>query len=148
MQGCKYNSPEKILSQVNVRLAHTINMPEYYITTFLIVIHPGNHVTYCGAGHPPALVFRHREKNIEKWESAGMFLGAFSGAGSTYKCKRTILNRKDRLLLYTDGVLEAINKNGEMFGSEKLQTSLLECREKTLLESREYIINEFEQVFI
>jgi phosphoserine phosphatase RsbU/P len=83
-------------------------------------------VTYSGAGHPPSLLLiRNRGELLELSEN-GFFLGPFPQA--TYKNVSARLESGDRLLLYTDGVVEAKASDGEEFGRERLMEFMLDAR--------------------
>ena len=80
------------------------------------------------AGHPPALVYRERERcwsPLELPESAGLAnLPVGVTELSRFDQGRIRLRRGDRLLLYTDGVLEAPDATGQLFGMERLRDVL------------------------
>jgi len=79
---------------------------------------------YDGPGHPPVLIWRSRPRRVESLEENGLLLGIFPNAGYTEKTTR--LERGDRCVLYTDGLLEATCPAGEEFGSERLQDFVAE----------------------
>jgi sigma-B regulation protein RsbU (phosphoserine phosphatase) len=73
----------------------------------------------CGnAGHPPLLI-RRRDGAVEAVREHGIFLGQF--AGTAYASTPVPLAPGDRLVLYTDGVLEARSPRGEFFDEERLR---------------------------
>jgi len=76
-------------------------------------------ITYAGAGHPPAILVRRTSGEILELAENGLFLGPFRNA--SYTNVRTSFNRGDRLLLYTDGIVEATFTDGEPFGPERLR---------------------------
>lgn len=71
---------------------------------------------YSAAGHPPMLLLRKGE--ITKVEENGLMLAAFDFA--SYSTATHALENGDRILLYTDGAVEAANSTGEFFGIEGL----------------------------
>ncbi|MDB5305655.1 MAG: putative phosphatase, partial [Phycisphaerales bacterium] len=72
--------------------------------------------TYCNAGHPPALLLRAGQ--ITELSGDNMVLGI--SPDEDYKQFMTDLQKDDLLLLYTDGVTDAINFDGERFGRQRL----------------------------
>jgi serine phosphatase RsbU (regulator of sigma subunit) len=72
---------------------------------------------YSNAGHPPPLIIRHNQVVISL-ESGGLLLGIDSR--SEYQEGKVELNTGDVILLYTDGIIEAKNSWGELFGEERL----------------------------
>jgi len=77
---------------------------------------------YAAAGHPPMLLLR--DGKVRQVEENGLMLAAFDFA--TYSTAAQRLVAGDRLLLYTDGIVEAANRSGEFFGQEALGALL--CR--------------------
>jgi sigma-B regulation protein RsbU (phosphoserine phosphatase) len=75
-------------------------------------------ITYAGAGHPPALLVRTTGEVLELAEN-GLFLGPFRNA--SYSNARASFHRGDRLVLYTDGIVEAAFTDGEPFGPGRLR---------------------------
>lgn len=80
-------------------------------------------VTYAGAGHPPTLLARVETREIELLAENGLFIGPFPNA--SYANMSVSFRKGDRLLLYTDGITEANDRNGEEFGRENLEQFLL-----------------------
>jgi hypothetical protein len=79
-------------------------------------------VTYVNGGHLPPLVFRAgaRSPDPEPLETGGPVAGLLAGA--TYDEGRTIVRKGDVLLLYSDGVTEATDRDGAEFGTGRLST--------------------------
>lgn len=75
---------------------------------------------YSAAAHPPIL--RLRGGNVDAIEENGLMLAAFDFAA--YEQKALELEPGDRLLMYTDGVVEAANRSGEFFGEARLSETL------------------------
>ncbi len=80
---------------------------------------------YSAAGHPPMLLLR-KGKVLEITEN-GLMLAAFEF--STYANQAQPLEPGDRFLLYTDGLIEATNANGDFFGQEALVAVLRQTAE-------------------
>jgi sigma-B regulation protein RsbU (phosphoserine phosphatase) len=74
-------------------------------------------VWYSSAGHPPLL--RWRAETLEPIESNGLLFGVLPD--TEYPVSEMALNAGDRLLLYTDGVVEPENAGGEAFGARELE---------------------------
>ena len=96
---------------------------------------------YSAAAHPPMMLFRAGDV-IELTEN-GLMLAAFSFA--TYTTAEHALQPGDRLLLYTDGILEATNPDGEEFGSTRLHTLLKDAAHLNAEDSADKIISSLEQ---
>jgi sigma-B regulation protein RsbU (phosphoserine phosphatase) len=77
---------------------------------------------YSAAGHPPMLLARNEV--VTEIEENGLMLAAFDFAA--YSHVERPLEHGDRLLMYTDGVIEAADAKDEFFGRERLATLLVQ----------------------
>lgn len=105
------------LSAINRNLLLTrLELP---LTTVLLgrLNRQAGEVTYCSAGHPPALVFRN-DGHVESLQEGGPVLGVLAGA--CFANRQTTLRPGDTLLGYSDGIAECRNENGAEFGAERL----------------------------
>lgn len=96
-----------------------------FVTAFyaLLNIHTGE-VTYCDGGHNWPLLLTRGDGWAEFLPATGdMALGVVPGL--TYKERALRLEPGDSLFLYTDGVTEAMNPAGELYGDERLRSTLL-----------------------
>ncbi|HXJ90261.1 MAG TPA: PP2C family protein-serine/threonine phosphatase [Candidatus Binatia bacterium] len=91
---------------------------------------------YSAAGHPPMLLLR--EGKVLEIAENGLMLGAFDFA--SYQTRSDSLQPGDRLLLYTDGIVEAANSAGEFFGQENLSNLLQETSALTPHKAADRII--------
>jgi sigma-B regulation protein RsbU (phosphoserine phosphatase) len=116
------SSPAEGIAQAN-RLLRADAAGRMFVTLFYALLDPeAGQVTYVNAGHNPALLGRQGEGNPEEpWQElapTGMALGILDG--EAFEERTVQLDRGDHLLLYTDGVTDAMAANGERFGTEKL----------------------------
>ena len=79
---------------------------------------------YTGAGHEHVLVYRHTTEKVDAIPSGGIALGMIPDNSKIAKEMEIPLEVGDCLVLYTDGITEAKNQTGEMYGLEKLTESL------------------------
>jgi len=75
------------------------------------------------AGHNPAMMFRTASGRCEQLSATGVALGVFEEA--PYQPKTAQLYPGDILVLYTDGITEAINGDEEEFGERRLRDLIL-----------------------
>jgi sigma-B regulation protein RsbU (phosphoserine phosphatase) len=101
------------------------NLQGQFVTAGYLYLDPGRGaLAYAGAGHPPLLAWRAREKKIESMEENGLMLGIFPEG--SYKSMTTPLEPGDRFVLYTDGITEAPSLSGEEFGMDRFKSFLAE----------------------
>lgn len=127
-------------------IAQTMNqlLPEFtggydFVTAFFGILNPGNgRFKYTNCGHNPPLLLRGNGR-IQKLQSGGPLLSLLHEAH--YAAGEITLAPGDLLILYTDGVVEAMTREGEQFGLERLQDVLV----KSSALSAADIINEIIQ---
>jgi serine phosphatase RsbU (regulator of sigma subunit) len=112
------SSPGEVLSRVNETLVARIP-PNMFVTCFYAILDPKSaSLSYANAGHD--LPYLHRNGEAEELRARGMPLGLMPGMG--YEEKEIVLERDDSALLYSDGLVEAHDPQGEMFGFPRLRT--------------------------
>jgi PAS domain S-box-containing protein len=115
-------APGHVLAEANEFLCPDIpsNM---FVTCFYGVLDPSSDTfTYANAGHD--LPYLHRNCDAEKLRSRGMPLGLMPEM--SYEEKETILQAGESVLFYSDGLVEAHDPIGEMFGFPRLRTLVAE----------------------
>ena len=112
-------APGEVLSEVNSLLSEN-NETMMFVTLLYSVYDPETgSLTYANGGHCNPLVVHPDGSSMELPLTTGVALGVMPGL--EYKEDSFVLNPGDTLILYTDGVSEAMNAEGEEFGVERLQ---------------------------
>ena len=110
--------PSEILARVNKELCQD-NETNMFVTMFCGVLElSSGRLVYSNAGHNPPLLLHAGARPEWLDLPKGLVLGGFEEA--QYSCKETILAKNTALLLYTDGVTEAADKDLKLFGEERL----------------------------
>jgi sigma-B regulation protein RsbU (phosphoserine phosphatase) len=111
------HDPEKLLGVVNQQ-AYASSSDDRYATLFYGVFEGASRILrYVNAGHNPPVVIR-KDGSIQFLEMGGAPVGLF--AGSKYRAGSLQLEPGDRVVAYTDGVIEAASLIGEEWGVEGL----------------------------
>jgi PAS domain S-box-containing protein len=76
-------------------------------------------LTYVNAGHNPPMVFRAADGSMETLRPTGIILGA--RMGRSYRAEKIPIGPDDVVVLYTDGVTEAVDHDLRLFGEERLE---------------------------
>lgn len=117
-------SPEKVLRRVH-RLLREVAEPTQFVTLFYGVLDVSQrYLTFVRAGHDYPLLVRARETLVLR--GAGTMLGLLDEPQIVLQEQRLALERGDRLVLYTDGLTDAINPREEHFGRERLELTARE----------------------
>jgi serine phosphatase RsbU (regulator of sigma subunit) len=129
-------SPGEVLSRVNDSLVTDIP-PNMFVTCFYAVLDPeSGSLLYANAGHD--LPYIHRNGEAAELRARGMPLGLMPSMD--YEEKEIALDAGEAALFYTDGLVEAHDSKGEMFGFPRLRALVAEhadekrSLEETLLE--------------
>jgi sigma-B regulation protein RsbU (phosphoserine phosphatase) len=114
------------------------NAQNQFVTAGYVFLDPQRgQFSYAGAGHPPMLVLRSGQ--VFQIEENGLILAFLPTAA--YRSTTQPLLRGDRILLYTDGILEATNAGGEEFGYDRLTRLLEESGSKTVEQAADLILS-------
>ena len=96
---------------------------------FYGVLYPDGRLTYCNAGHNPPMLATQRD-GIQRLETGGMVLGLFDEV--EFERGSASLGPGDFLLVFSDGVSEAMNPNDEEFGDDRLLATFAGMRDEAV----------------
>ena len=119
------------------KLIFNATPPDKYITSFLAILTPqtGN-LEVVNAGHNPIYLIN-RDKEIKELSKGGLSFGMFD-MEIPYESENIIMKPGERLLLYTDGIPEAMNENEEEYSDQ----SLIDFFKERNLQNAKSFINE------
>jgi sigma-B regulation protein RsbU (phosphoserine phosphatase) len=122
-----WDTPGSFLTYLNDRLHSRYSIDSSFVTAFYGIYDPKTRqITYASAGHNPPRLKRCDDGSLMTLApTGGLPLGLFPN--ETYDHASLQLVRGDQLILYTDGVTEAENPEGRMFGLERLDRTLENC---------------------
>ena len=120
-QAAQNPSPADVLQKVNRQLYPDIKEDMFISMAYLILDHARNGVTLARAGHDAPLLYKRVSQTVTPLKPPGMVVGIDSGnvfdrITSDFPVP---LERDDCLVLYTDGVTEALDTDGNEFGVER-----------------------------
>jgi len=111
-------SPGKVMSRVHDLLIEIASSRGMFVTAFYAVIDTqSGRMRYARAGHDPPLHYRQGE--VHTLPGNGRFLGLFEGL--SIEERELQLLPGDSLVLFSDGVTDALNVDGEQFGVERVR---------------------------
>src|ERR671913_352256 len=129
-------SPGDVLGRVNDTLV-TDMPPNMFVTCFYCILDPqSGSMSYANAGHD--LPYVHHGDGAEELRARGMPLGLMPGM--SYEQKEVVLDAGVSVLLYSDGLVEAHDPKGEMFGFPRVRAQVAERGEERWL--GEYLMEE------
>jgi serine phosphatase RsbU (regulator of sigma subunit) len=126
-----WEQPERFLRSVNQLLYENTAERDYATLFFAAYDDATRKLRYSNCGHPPALLLR-GDDGLERLGATCTVVGLFEKWDCTMEERE--MAPGDAILLYTDGVTEAVNGEGEEFGEERLLEATRQHRELPLPE--------------
>jgi len=127
--------PAEVLTKINLGLKRR-NVESKFVTMFYAMLDSGGTLTYSNGGHnAPVLV---RPGGSSRLETGGMILGMFDFA--TYDQETLTLAAGDTLVIFSDGISEAQNPEGEEYGDDRLIACLEANRQASPAAMRDALI--------
>src|SRR6266498_80820 len=125
-QATQNPSPADVLQKVNRQLYPDIKEDMFISMAYLILDHAHDGVILSRAGHDAPLLYKSSSQTVTPLKPPGMVLGIDSGNVFDRLTSDVAvpLERDDCLVLYTDGVTEAIDTEGDEFGVERMIQSV------------------------
>ena len=120
--------PQTFLHTVNNLLVKEMPEGEFITLIYGVFDLLDNRILFASAGHPLPVIYRHGKK-VAQWCDVhnGMALGIEEN--QEYTCTEIGIDSGDLVVLYTDGLTEAMNDSGEEFGDERLIDVVSSVRE-------------------
>jgi sigma-B regulation protein RsbU (phosphoserine phosphatase) len=111
--------PSKVIAGLNSTLCSQTK-GQYATAVYAYLDEMSRVIRYSAAGHPPPLVWRNAtQQRLLPLREGGLLLGVRSN--EVYREEEFLLETGDRLLIYTDGLLEATSPKGMEFGKVRLE---------------------------
>jgi phosphoserine phosphatase RsbU/P len=120
-QAPKAAEPAEVLSGLNRALCGRFQS-QFVTAAYLFVDLENGTVNYGGAAHPPLLLWHSKTGHATACLENGLMLGPFTDA--QYSATTFPLEKGDRIVLFTDGILEATSSSGSEFGLDGLKQIL------------------------
>jgi sigma-B regulation protein RsbU (phosphoserine phosphatase) len=132
-EATQKGTPIDIINKINKMACNECRDGEFITLFFAIIDVENMTITYCNCGHQPTVLIR--EGHITELEKGGLVLGVDPQA--EYEIETVALKNGDCLLFYTDGLVDAANFDGQLWGRE----SLLKTAQKFTTGSAEQMVN-------
>jgi sigma-B regulation protein RsbU (phosphoserine phosphatase) len=135
--GLRSQEPAHVLGEINrglIPIVQQTGQPVFATAFFGVIDVAAGTLVYANAGHPPPLILRAADGSVEALALANPEPAAGLIENFAYTQYQCALRPGDKLLGYTDGLFEAANASGAMFGEDKLRTLIhtsatTSCRE-------------------
>jgi sigma-B regulation protein RsbU (phosphoserine phosphatase) len=137
LQKPSANDPSKVLSSMNQTLSGKYK--KHYLTASYVYLDLEKRKLYhASAGHFPLLVWKKQEQKLQQLQPQGIVIGL----APEIHCPsvEVELTPGDRMVLYTDGILESRNKAGEIFGEERFLNLIQEKQDLSASEFADFVL--------
>lgn len=114
---CESLTPRELCHRLNRTLCDLTPVGKFITFFYAVLDSVDNRLTYCNAGHNPPLLIR-PDGTCTELEATGAVLGQFPHW--LYEQSELQIGTGDKLLLFTDGLVEACNADGALFGEDNL----------------------------
>jgi sigma-B regulation protein RsbU (phosphoserine phosphatase) len=118
-QAATSDSPSQTISRVNLAL-YRRGIESRFVTLMYGSLAADGRLTYCNAGHNPPLVISggSARQTIRRLECGGPIVGLFEAA--TFEEETVSLSPGDWLIVFSDGVSEAMSASGDEYGESRI----------------------------
>ena len=148
----RYDSPRALLIEVNRIISEHLDSRSFITITYALIDLQGGVMTFCRAGHTPLIFLPGPSSTLPAAQvltPSGMVLGLrIEGAAEKFsellEEERVDLSPGDVIVLYTDGITEAMNPESDLFGESRLSRIVEEHGHLDSGELRERIMREIE----
>ncbi len=93
---------------------------EHFMTISILCADKNGLVTYAGA-HLDILIYRNKTGKVDIIPTIGMWIGLLPEIGDKLNDKKFVLNKDDVMILYTDGIIEAMDKEKNLYGLRRFE---------------------------
>ena len=95
-------------------------------------------IEFINAGQHPALIYLKNSRRLEKLASSQRVIGVVDTQYTSIKYK---VNEPFRIFMYSDGIFEILNQEGQMIGEGQIHEWIMESNEMSIDEQKSYILN-------
>ncbi len=135
--------PKEFLTRANLAISQCLDKSSFITATHFIFDEENKKINFARAGHCPTLYYHAEKGEIEYFTNKGIGLGMVrnDSFANFIQVSEVKYKKGDVIVLYTDGITEAQNINGDDYGYEKLESIVLQNATKTTEDIKEALIN-------
>ena len=109
--------PDEILHQLNDFIIDSFMGTGMFLTMFSCALNlESGEFRYAGSAHPAIILWRETNQNFDMLESQNPIIGFDRSEHNTFEQSKTVIQPGDKLMLYTDGIIEVENEKNEQLG--------------------------------
>ncbi|QKG53684.1 PP2C family protein-serine/threonine phosphatase [Hymenobacter sp. BRD67] len=137
----RYPDPHRFMVLANEALTHCLERSSFITASFYLIDYEAGGFSFARAGHCHTLYYHSIKEEVSYFRSEGLGLGILRDAsyGRHVKNQFWDYNPGDVMVIYTDGIPEARNADGDEYGEERLAQMLGQCFYQSAEEINQYI---------
>jgi sigma-B regulation protein RsbU (phosphoserine phosphatase) len=129
----QHEDPAMVLREVNQTMTADIYEDMFVTMLYMVYDTQTRELAMARAGHDPAFILHPEEEQVQTIESGGLAIGLVEGDlfKETIETVRIVLEPGATVLVYTDGITEAMNESEREWGKEPLARALVDSRDES-----------------
>jgi len=142
----KILDPAELFKKVNHEISTILHIHDtfgYYFSAFYFILDKNKGISYCSAGHPEPILIRSNKNKLSYLTTSGFLVGISEDMNHLYETKMTQLESGDKIIMYTDGVSESMNKEEKQFGTRGIVQATQRIFSKSSSDILNSIVTEF-----
>jgi len=137
--------PGKILSSLDAFINKDFGKMGYFLSAFCGMLDfSKKRLIYSNYGHPPQILLQSEQENLLLMKPQTFMMGIGMDANNIYN-NDVPFQEEDRLVLFTDGIIEAKGKDGEFFGQDRLEEFVKSNRRAGVLEFNKKLLGNIKE---
>ncbi len=137
-------SPKELLKRLNNEFGDLMERFSCFFTAFYLVFDDKS-LVYSNAGHCRMYLLRKNTGKLEELGGDGFIVGVSTEMGSLYEDRKAEIYSGDRIILFTDGIIEAKNSKNEQYESKRLVDTILQYASSGVNELLDGVKSDLEQ---
>ena len=138
-----HGDPEKLLQWLNTEIARYLSTGEFLTAFVGLWKATGRRFQFAGAGHPPALLIASDGAKVDRLNVSPGVVGVMMKG--EFSQREIVLEPGQRLVCYTDGITEAMNRNQTLFGEDRLADICARAFDRPLSEMVRIVFREIDE---
>ena len=143
----RYPDPHRFMVQANEALTHCLERSSFITAAFYLIDYQAGGFSFARAGHCHTLYYHSIKEEVSYFRTEGLGLGIIRDAGYEKHVKNQFwdYNPGDVMVIYTDGIVEARDGEGNEYGEERLRLMLETCFYQSAEGINAYIRNDVQE---
>lgn len=138
-QATKTSTPTECLSRTNMLLFHSTASDKFATAFYGVIDLTAETLSYCNAGHESPLLIG-PGGNVQPLSTGGIMLGVIEGF--SFEEETVPFPPGSTLVVFSDGITEALNEEGKMFGGERVRETVARLHEESAERIRSELLKE------